>query len=334
MLIEQNVLVTWDSRNKDYYTNLGYQFTGYRTKFMVKIQDLSSNTSYRVAVKCDHCGAERTIPYYRYCHSVEKYGQYYCNHCSGTQIAKITFHKRQDRLYSQLIDLCKDINYQPLTKKEEIVKNTSRITYVCNNGHKNSMRLSNLLSGKRCPDCHKLECRKKYKNSDEYVKNAIELYGGTWKNYGEYVNRYERNLIISCPSCHKDFTTSFVLFTQHSGQLCPDCSNKMSVGESKIKAYLDEKGILYEREKWFSDCRDINPLPFDFYLPETNEIIEFDGKQHFDETHLFSHTPTSTVKKHDQIKNEYCISHNIHLIRIPYTKINNITQILDQQLIA
>lgn len=87
-----------------------------------------------------------------------------------------------------------------------------------------------------------------------------------------------------------------------------------------------------QQEKWFSDCRDINPLPFDFYLPNSNQIIEFDGKQHFDQSSLFYHTTLSDQKSHDEIKNKYCKDNNIGLLRIPYWEINNINSILDNYL--
>lgn len=96
-------------------------------------------------------------------------------------------------------------------------------------------------------------------------------------------------------------------------------------------------------QKWFPDCRDINPLPFDFYLPNKNILIEFDGEQHFKEKHFFSRSGTlgtqfdsltSYIQYHDTIKTKYCKIHNIPLIRIPYTEINNIDKILEEKLIA
>ena len=127
-------------------------------------------------------------------------------------------------------------------------------------------------------------------------------------------------------------TTSIINFTQHGGQLCPKCShNNESIGESYVRIYLENHKINFEKEKWFPDCRDQNPLPFDFYLPKLNTIIEFDGRQHFDEVDHF-HYSLETVQKHDSIKNNYCHDHNINLIRIPYTKMNKIDDILNNKL--
>jgi hypothetical protein len=62
-----------------------------------------------------------------------------------------------------------------------------------------------------------------------------------------------------------------------------------------------------------------------------NTIIEFDGRQHFQETDHFSYSYKKVVE-HDTIKNNYCADKNIRLIRISYKQINHITEILDKQL--
>lgn len=90
--------------------------------------------------------------------------------------------------------------------------------------------------------------------------------GGNLLNPDDYINNTTKNLQITCPECGDPFITSLRNFTQHGGQLCEKCHRIRSVGESKIANYLRDRNILFEREKWFSDCRAINPLPFDFYL--------------------------------------------------------------------
>jgi len=81
-------------------------------------------------------------------------------------------------------------------------------------------------------------------------------------------------------------------------------------------------------------------LPFDFYIPDKNKIIEFDGKQHYDETHFFDHNDSrfdtlySYIKYHDNIKTNYCNEKGIQLLRIPYNKINEVDLLLTNFLIA
>ena len=85
----------------------------------------------------------------------------------------------------------------------------------------------------------------------------------------------------------------------------------------------------YEKEKIFSDFiySDTGGRPrFDFYLPDFNRLIEFDGKQHFIDTGWTNqHINFEKRKSQDKLKNIYAKKNNIELIRIPYWERNNIT---------
>lgn len=109
---------------------------------------------------------------------------------------------------------------------------------------------------------------------------------------------------------------------------CPICN--ISKGENIIKDYLDTNNIEYIPQKRFEDCRDTNTLPFDFYLPTLNKMIEFDGRQHSEADDFFGgEDGLKYTQLHDEIKNKYCQKNNIPLLRIPYyeedieTQLNN-----------
>lgn len=100
---------------------------------------------------------------------------------------------------------------------------------------------------------------------------------------------------------------------------CGKC--QISKGELKVKQLLQQLNITFEQQKVFSDCLNDKtgyPLKFDFYLPDYNCCIEYDGEQHFKEVSLCSSSLVERQKK-DLIKNNYCKKNNIKLIRIPYT---------------
>lgn len=102
-----------------------------------------------------------------------------------------------------------------------------------------------------------------------------------------------------------------------------------SKGERKIKTILGENNISFITEKRFSDCvfEDTKQKArFDFFLPDYNCIIEYDGVQHFvmGNGHFDNEEKFKRTQLHDQIKNEYCKKNNISLIRIPYTHFDNI----------
>lgn len=121
---------------------------------------------------------------------------------------------------------------------------------------------------------------------------------------------------------------------------CPRC--RIPKGELNISEYLTARGINFVQEKTYSDC--LNPktkrnLRYDFYLPDSNTLIEFNGSQHYAPT-SFGSDRTAKVKQsnfeeiayRDSIKNEYAIRNNIKLIIIPYKYINKISEILDKEL--
>jgi len=78
------------------------------------------------------------------------------------------------------------------------------------------------------------------------------------------------------------------------------------------------------REKTFEDCKNTiegrycRPLRFDFYIPELNTIVEYDGEQHFRPSTKFGLEKFETLQQNDKIKNEYCLKKGIKLIRIHY----------------
>lgn len=69
-------------------------------------------------------------------------------------------------------------------------------------------------------------------------------------------------------------------------------------------------------------------MEFDFYLPDYNTCIEYDGIQHFEPVKYFGGISTlDKIKKSDLIKNKYCNDFKINLVRISYK--DNIINKLD-----
>lgn len=118
---------------------------------------------------------------------------------------------------------------------------------------------------------------------------------------------------------------------------CPKC--KAYKNEKRIVKILDNWGYNYELQKCFDDCVDKRYLPFDAYLTDFNIIIEYDGEQHYwpisrgksknaDGKRLLEYT-----KRHDAIKTEYCKTHGIPLIRIPYWEADNMEFFLFDEMV-
>lgn len=116
--------------------------------------------------------------------------------------------------------------------------------------------------------------------------------------------------------------------------VCKEC--RISNGEIQIKKYLDNNRISYIHDKpYFNDLIGIggNPLRPDFILPEHKIWIEYDGEFHFKNTvKNQSDYAFDILNEHDERKNEYAKKHGWKMIRIPYTKFDEIKNILDKEL--
>lgn len=310
---------------------MGYKYTANGDKFKVLAKDLPLSSKSIVVVVCDRCNKELTRPYYRYNELMKKYGEYRCKSCSMAEASNRTLNKRREEYMSKLSDICDKKGYLLLSDGSEIFKNTSYIRYKCMLHGEHSMKVANMLSGKGCPECASLNNRKLFQLKQSDILERVKECGGTLLNPEDYINQSTYNLRFICPECGKEFITCLQKYTQHGGQVCKECSGRESLGEKKVRYYLDKQEIEYIQYYWFPDCRDINPLPFDFYIPKMNTIIEFDGRQHFEDTDHFSYSYEKTAD-HDTIKNNYCTDKGIRLIRISYKQINHISEILDTQL--
>ena len=98
---------------------------------------------------------------------------------------------------------------------------------------------------------------------------------------------------------------------------------KRSSREELIRNELMKLGSAFVEQYTFPDCKDIQPLMFDFAIFKDDCLyclIEYDGKQHFCPVSLFGgESAYNTTSSHDRIKNEYCEREMIPLFRIPYT---------------
>lgn len=116
---------------------------------------------------------------------------------------------------------------------------------------------------------------------------------------------------------------------------CNYCNHIYSKGERIIANILDNLKIKYIRQYHFDDLRgkQLQYLKFDFYLPEYDCCIEYDGEQHFIYRGAFGTSYEEYLEglERDKSKDEYCSSHGIKLIRIPYTILEK--QELDEQYI-
>jgi len=157
-----------------------------------------------------------------------------------------------------------------------------------------------------------------------------KLKHGNFYDYSlvEYTHSSKKVKII-CP-IHGEFEQNAGAHIRGVG--CLDCNS--SKGEKEIRLFLERNNINFSTQHIFENCKNERYLPFDFFLPELNICIEYDGLQHFKPIEYFGGEKTlEIIKSHDKIKTEFCANNNITLIRIKYNEniLNKLQSFLEKR---
>ena len=124
-------------------------------------------------------------------------------------------------------------------------------------------------------------------------------------------------IIVICPK-HGEFESivgNHIHPDIRSG--CPICN--ASRGEKKLSIYFKSKVIRYETQKMFEGLKLEGNLKCDFYIPDYNVVIEYNGRQHYEPVKAFGGEKEfkKTVKR-DKIKKKYCLDNGIRFEVIKY----------------
>ncbi len=187
-----------------------------------------------------------------------------------------------------------------------------------------------------CPECYKEYRRSnpvgKY-GHDTFLIKANKKHNNQYEYLSEYIGAHTK-IKVRCKKCDGIFypTPGNHLF----GTGCPRC--KQSKAEKIIERFLIENKIFFNSQYYFlgyyekMGCRSF----FDFYLPNYNLCIEYDGEQHFMPKD-FSHGKLTIdeineefnkIKQRDLLKNKYCKDEGIKLFRINYKQRKYIVDLL------
>ena len=186
-----------------------------------------------------------------------------------------------------------------------------------------------LRCGNGCKKCaDKLRGIALRKTHDQFVEELKQV-NSDIEIIGEYITSKDP-IECRCKKCGNIWTpcASSLL----SGFGCPHCL--MPHGERDIEKYLQDNNIFYESQKKFPNLYGRKmKLSYDFYLPDYNLLIEFQGEQHERPIDLFGGEQTFIIQKErDEKKRKYASDHNIDLLEIWYYDQKNISTILDNYL--
>ena len=331
-MFDENQLVKtkWNSKTKSYYELKGYIYTKVGDEFYVRAKDLKPSSHEQIKIICDFCGKPAYPRMIDYSKKKNKHIDS-CDECKIIKTISLVRLRESEEKFRLLREVCDKNGYELLSNKDEYSGRDTPIKYICKKHGSQMQRLDVLLRGGICYYCAHEILAINQTFTPEYITQIVNsINGNELLNANEYVNSKTTNLRIRCGLCGNVFTCSFYAYTKLNQTRCVTCSKKESKPELEIRTFLENNNIVFEKEKRFDNCRDILPLPFDFYLPDYNLCIEFDGRQHYEPR--FGEKDYLRTVKHDNIKNEYCKNNNINLLRIPYWEGNNIDDILIKQL--
>lgn len=252
-----------------------------------------------------------------------------CNQCG-----QIFNYKKGTTLYNKrrkhFCPLCNSkmvIAMREACKKEDITitdikyNTTDSWTLHCNRCGNDFQRAPATWEQYSCPYCGKTAAARHY-NKEWYQNKIDEKFGiGEFQILNDLPN--SKKVIIK-HKCGFVRTTQIGAFMRSKG--CPRCSGTMSKGERKIVDYLETHNIKYIPQKKIENSKQ----SFDFYLPNKNIAIEYNGEQHYKPIETFGGEERfKQQQQYDENKIQYCKEKNITLKIISYLEFNDIDTILD-----
>ena len=326
--------IKWLARNKRYYESLGYNYTHINDDLIVKLYDLMKDSAERVVVHCDDCNKEIITPYRNYNRIIEKSGAYRCRKCNAPFVSKIRIENKKEEALKKFNNYINSLGYKSLADTDDYNGQESKMPFMCPKHGLQYLSLEQVNQQCLCSECGKENKGECFRLSvEDIMKRIKDRTNGELTNPEDYIDIFSKNLYIRCGICGNIFITSYNNFRASTGY-CLDCSKSISSGEQKVQKILEKHNIEFIRQKKFDDCKNINCLPFDFYLPNLNCCIEFQGKQHYVPVKFFGgEEGFRKRKKNDKIKKQYCIKNNIYLIEVPYYEYDNLDNFLFDKLI-
>lgn len=191
---------------------------------------------------------------------------------------------------------------------------------LCDCGNEIVLLTSQLTSGnnKSCGCLHSELLRERNKNGALDIKGKTSGLLVALYDTGE-TSYYGHIWACECKRCGKIVYYPAAMINNQRIYSC-GCA-KQSYGELKAENILRDNNFNYKTQYIFTDLVGDKggPLRFNFAIfnekEELEYLIEIDGEQHWDSKNKYY---DDTLTERDKRKNEYCLKHNIPLIRIPY----------------
>ena len=237
-----------------------------------------------------------------------------CRECKRENLSKI---RRSDLEYVLSLFTEKHGDKYDYSNIKEYINCDEKVSIICKTHGIFEQSSRNHWNGQGCVKCYNdTRHTKLSSNIDEFIKRSKMIHGDKYDYSKSIYKNNKTKLEIIC-KYHGSFFKNPNNHINGDKEGCPRCAS--SYGESKIYSILKGNDINFINQKKFEDCLYKNHLRFDFYLPEYNMCIEYNGEQHYKSIDFFGGDKQHELNKiRDNIKEKYCINNNINLVIIKY----------------
>jgi len=278
----------------------------YGNMFYIDLNQIYINMNTNINITCNICG--------------ETFSRYSSHHLRKNKISKCPFCQSHGFRNLEFVrKKSKEINGDKFSIPDQIFKNMHTVINIhcniCDTDFPQESR-NHINKKEGCPEC--LRRSMMMSLEDVQIKsNKIHGEGRYIIDTKQYHKNRESEIEIFCTICKEFFNQKISVHLNGCG--CTTC--RESHGEKEILKILKNNDIKYIKQYKFFDCKNIRSLPFDFYLPNYNICIEFDGIQHFESREFLGGEESfKKTKINDKIKNNFCQLNQIKLIRIKYNE--------------
>ena len=190
-----------------------------------------------------------------------------------------------------------------------------------------SINAGHLLRGETsCSECIKIKFHLGGLKSHEQFVKDLNSANKNIQVIGKY-NGAKNRIEVKCLKC--GYIWNPTAGSLLGGNGCPHC--KRSKGEEKIEEYLNDNNITYETQKKFADLRNINPLSYDFYLPEFNMLIEYQGQFHDGTASIVNKDLYFERQKiNDELKRNYAKENGYNFLEIWYYDYDKVEYLINK----
>ena len=191
-----------------------------------------------------------------------------------------------------------------------------------------------LLHGHGCRKCACAHLRdERRKTTEEFQKELDEMYDFEFEVVTEY-DTAKTDITIRHKRCGELITKkpNRILSKKFT---CPNCRKYKSKGEIKIEKILKNNDIRFEPQYKYEGLFGLGGglLSYDFYLPDYNLLIEYQGEYHDGTARNQTKEEFEIQQEHDRRKRNYAKEHNIELMEVWYSDFDNIGKILESRLL-